>query len=46
MEYHDYVCVNGEIWRYLFAWYCTDWSIVRYLKQNSNNEIYLDLYPG
>lgn len=47
MEHHDYVCVGGDIWKYLYSWYSGDWSIVRYLKKNKvNDEIFLDLYPG
>ena len=37
IEHHDYVIVNNELWRYLFAWYRADWSIVRYLRFSNSN---------
>jgi len=47
MENHDYVGLPQDAWRYIVAWYTTDWTIVRHLRRDIvNNEIVLDLYPG
>lgn len=45
MEHYDYEAVNQEVWKYLFAWYCSDWSIQRSLKSHQG-KMYLNLYPG
>ena len=47
MEYHDYIGLPQDVWRYIVAWYQTDWTIIRHLKRDvAANEVVLDLYPG
>jgi hypothetical protein len=47
MEHHDYVALPQEVWRYINAWYTTDWTIIRHLRRDKvNNKVVLDLYPG
>jgi hypothetical protein len=48
MEHHDYVALPQSVWQRVFAWYSSDWSIVRLLKKDiySNGELFLDLYPS
>ena len=45
IEHHDYVALPYNMWRYMLSWYSCDWSIVRYLRQDPVNGVFLDLYP-
>ena len=46
IEHHDYVALPAQIWRHIYAWYSSDWSIVRFLRKDSGIGVILDLYPN
>ena len=46
IEHHDFVALPFSIWKYIFAWYSCDWSIVRFLRKDSAQGVILDLYPN
>lgn len=47
IEHFDYEGVSDEVWKYLYAWYSSDWVIVRYTRKDRGNadQVYIDLYP-
>ena len=46
IEHHDYVALPSEIWKHIYQWYSSDWSIVRYLRKDSAQGVILDLNPN
>ena len=30
VEYYDYVCVDGQTWKYLFGWYGVDFCLIHF----------------
>jgi len=45
MEHHDYEALPVGLWRHLYSWYSADWSIVRFLRRDTTQGVFLDLYP-
>ena len=35
IEHHDFIALPMAIWKYIYAWYSCDWSIVRFLQKDS-----------
>jgi hypothetical protein len=48
IEHYDFEAVSSQVWRHLFSWYQTDWSIARMMKKDKSTKkkLILNLYPG
>ena len=47
IEHFDFVVVSCEVWKHLYSWYSSDWTIVRFVRRDKTNKksYFLDLYP-
>lgn len=47
IEHFDFVAVSAEVWKHMYSWYSSDWTVVRFVKRDRTNKksYYLDLYP-
>lgn len=48
IEHFDFEAISTQVWRHLYAWYSSDWCILRYLRLDSSNKpngVMIDLYP-
>lgn len=47
IEHFDFIVVSTEVWKHLYSWYSSDWTVMRFLRRDKTNRktFYLDLYP-
>jgi hypothetical protein len=47
IEHFDFEAITPSVWKYLYAWYSSDWCILRYVRADSSNThgVIIDLYP-